>query len=533
MDNGRVAADVYTPKTLLKEQIRKLDPDFRYYKSIFNLTSDLIAVTDGDIILDANRSFIDFFSQIGIDVLNASFTLSGVFAKIDKYGYVYDGYRGERWYEAVFQKKKDYYRVGISEGEQLHEFNISVQKLPPCEEVFVITMTDITRMMGYRSALEANLRTSVEGRVEAQYTAQQYDQAINAATLVSKSDLNGTLTYVNDAFCKALKYEREELIGQNVEIFCIPDEDGVCFKSVWKEILEGKIWRGVLRNSDKEGKEHHFDATIVPIRNQKGEMVEFLSIRHEITEMVRAKEEAIKTLESKTRFFDQASHELRTPLNAILNFTDQALENFDRIVDDPEERELVRLYLQRAYKNSEHLLALINSLLDLAKLKAHKQTFALGQYDMVELVREAFENCSSLSKNDDVKYSFNTNVSSAWIECDSLKFKQIVTNLISNAFKFTKSGSIEVRVRKGDGACTVEVEDTGIGIPAGKLSSVFEPFEQARVYDSGTGLGLSIVREYALAMGFELDVKSIEGEKTCFMLRTEKFRSGEGIEWVI
>jgi signal transduction histidine kinase len=108
-----------------------------------------------------------------------------------------------------------------------------------------------------------------------------------------------------------------------------------------------------------------------------------------------------------------------------------------------------------------------------------------------------------------------------------------VTNLISNAFKFTKSGSIEVRVRKGDGACTVEVEDTGIGIPAGKLSSVFEPFEQARVYDPGTGLGLSIVREYALAMGFELDVKSIEGEKTCFMLRTEKFRSGEGIEWVI
>ena len=92
---------------------------------------------------------------------------------------------------------------------------------------------------------------------------------------------------------------------------------------------------------------------------------------------------------------------------------------------------ITRLYLQRAYKNSENLLSLINSLLDIAKLKARKQTFAMGQYELVELAREAFENCSSLNKNDGVRYVFNTNVSAVWIECDPLKLKQIITNLIS------------------------------------------------------------------------------------------------------
>lgn len=520
-------------KERLKQRLKTVDPTFRYYKTLFHLTSDLIAVTDGDTVVDANRSFVDFFAGMGMDVLDGDFSLSAAFEKIDKYGYVYDGYQGRRWYESVFRQDKDYYRVGISGADRLHEFNIALQKLEPCEDVFVVTMTDITRLMGYRSALEANLRTTVQDREEAQFMVQQYDRAINAANLVSKNDLNGKLTYVNEAFCRTLKYEREELIGQSVEIFCTTDEDGACFESIWREVQGGNIWKGILQNIDKEGNRHHFDATIVPIRNQNGETIEYLAIRHEISEMVRAKEEAIETLEAKTRFFDQVSHELRTPLNAILNFTDQALENFDQIAHDEEDRELVRLYLQRAYKNSENLLSLINSLLDIAKLKARKQTFAMGQYELVELAREAFENCSSLNKNDGVRYVFNTNVSAVWIECDPLKLKQIITNLISNALKFTKAGFVEVRIRKEADGCFVDVEDSGIGIPAEKLASVFEPFEQARLHDPGTGLGLSIVREYAQAMGMELSISSTEGKGSCFTLKTEKFSSGEGTEWVI
>jgi len=527
------SSSVITPKELLKQRIRSIDPEFRYYKSLFNTTPDLIAVTDGDKIVDANSSFVRFFTALGIDVYAPDFSLSGIFEKVDKYGYVYDGYGMRRWFETILHKDKYHYRVAIAGKGRMFDFNIAIQFLEPANDVFVTTLTDVSEMMGYKSLLEESFRSSVQDKEEAEFLLQQYDNAMNVASLIAKSDLDGTITYVNDAFCKVLKYERDELIGDNVLIFCIPNEDDVCYESIWEIIENGNIWKGVLQNVDKEGEIHYFDTTVVPIKDRSGEVVEYLSVRHEISEMVRAKEKAVQTLEAKNKFFDQVSHELRTPLNAIVNFTDQALESFDEMFEDLDSRDMVKLYIERAYKNSQNLLYLINSLLDMAKLKAGKETFAIAPYDVVQLVRETYENCSSLSKNTNVDYRFQANCSSLWINCDPLKFRQIITNLVSNAFKFTKNGFIEIRVDEAGDGCLIAIEDSGIGIPEKKLSSVFEPFQQARAHDHGTGLGLSIVKEYTQAMGFVLDIHSSEGVGTCFTLKAKKIATKASVEWNI
>jgi PAS domain S-box-containing protein len=522
-----------TPKELLKQRFRSLNPEFRYYKSLFNSTSDLIAVTDGDKIMDANTSFIHFFSAQSIDVFDPAFKLSSVFVKVDKYGYVYDGYEKRRWFETILQQEKHHYRVAISCAEGLCDFNAVLDSLEPVDDIFVITLTDITEMMWYKSALEESFRSSVQHKEEAQLLLQQYDRAIDVSNLVAKSDLEGTITYVNDAFCQALKYRRDELVGKNVLIFCTPDEEAMCHKSIWKMVKKGKVWKGVLKNIDKERGLHYFDTTVVPIKNQSGKIVEYLSVQHDITEMMNAKKEAIHTLEAKTKFFNQVSHELRTPLNAIINFTDQALENFDEMFEDEISRDLVKMYLQRAYKNSESLLSLINSLLDLAKMKSGKETFAIGEYDAVGLVREAYENCASLNKESKVDYKFKSNIGSVLINCDPLKFRQILTNLISNAFKFTESGFIDVQVNAIESEVRIEVSDSGKGIPSDKLALIFEPFQQGRDTDLGTGLGLSIVSEYAQVMGLSVDVRSTEGQGTCFTLKTKKIANGERTEWTI
>lgn len=522
-----------TLKMQIKQRLRENDPTFRYYKSLFNFTSDLIAVTDGDAIIDANTAFSEFFAAQGMDIFHPDFSLSKVFQKIDKYGYVYDGYEMRRWFDTILRKEKYHYRVAIEGYERLYHFNVSVQPLAPADDIYVITLTDITEMMGYRYALEENFRSSIEDKEEAQFLLQQYDRAIDVSNLVSKSDLDGTLTYVNDAFCEALNYTREELIGDNILIFCAPDQDDLRYESVWETIEEGNIWKGVLKNVDKGGSIHHFDTTVVPIKDQRGEVVEYLSVRRDITEMVRAKEEAIQTLESKTKFFDQVSHELRTPLNAIVNFTDLALENFDEILEDEVSRDLVKMYMERAYKNAQNLLSLINSLLDMAKLKSGKETFAIEPYNVASLVQDAYESCSSLNKNSHIDYRSKIKINNIWIQCDPLKFKQILTNLISNAFKFTSEGFIEVRVSEEGDACCIEVEDSGIGIPSEKLSRIFEPFEQVRSNDHGTGLGLSIVKEYAQAMGLALNVRSEKGSGSCFTLKTKKLAIKEESEWVI
>lgn len=521
------------PRILFKQKLREIDPTFRYYKSLFNITSDLITVTDGNVILDANAAFANFFIHQNINIFDPDFSFSNVFERIDKYGYVYDGYGMRRWFDTVMHGSNRHWRVAIADAQQVHDFNITVQPIELLEDVFVVTLTNITEEMDYKNVLEEGLRRSKKDKEEAWLLLRQYDHAIDVSNLVSKSDLNGTFTYVNEAFCKVLKYDREELVGESILLICPADQDDVCYEETWKTVEKGEIWKGIIENFDKEGEKHTFQATLVPIIDQEGNIVEYLSIRHEITEMVKAKEEAIRMLEAKSRFFDQVSHELRTPLNAIINFTDQALENFDEMFEDEESRALVKIYIQRAYKNSQSLVYLINSLLDMAKLNSGKETFTLGQHDAVALIQETYDNCSSLHKSTSIDYRLKINASIVLIECDPLKFRQVLTNLISNAFKFTKAGFVELGVEEKEREYWITVQDSGAGIPPDKLLGIFEPFEQASNQDQGTGLGLSIVSEYCKGMGLGLKCESILGKGTRFIVSAQKFTPKEELEWII
>lgn len=511
-----------TLKEQLKLRLRESDPTYRYYKSIFHLTDNMIALSNGYRVIDANKAFSDFFAAIGVDVLEPAFCLSQQFLPIDKYGYVYEGYLNAPWFKTVLSGEKEHYRVAINGVKQIYTFSVSVTLLDPSENIYVITLSDVTDMMSYKCVLEEGIRVSTHEKEETQYILSQYYEAIDTSNLVARCNLDGIITYVNDALCETLDYAQEELVGQNVSIFFEGNSEIMCEKMAREQIYNGEIWKGVLKNRDKNGGAHYFATTIVPIKNAENTIIEILSIRHNITDMVKAKEEALQTLDAKTKFFDQVSHELRTPLNAIVNFTDQALESYDEIVEDEVSRELVKKYLQRSYANAENLLELINALLDIAKMKSGKTVFDITTHNAVLLAREAFENCSGLLKNNTLNYQFKAVKSDMPIECDGVKFKQIITNLISNALKFTSEGFVEVRLDEREDTCVIEIEDSGIGIPGEKLSFVFEPFAQVRDHGFGTGLGLNIVREYAEAMEMSIEVRSVEGKGSCFTLRAKK-----------
>ncbi|MDD5156905.1 PAS domain-containing sensor histidine kinase [Sulfurimonas sp.] len=511
-----------TLRRFFKQKIKENHPQFRYYKSIFNMTSNLVAVTDGDTIIDANKSFIDFFKSQNIDIFNPPFQLSNIFKKIDRYGYIYDGYLDQRWFNLVDNQTKDYYRVGIDKFDKLHEFNILIKHFEPAQNIFVVVLTDITKIMNYKYILEDDLKSTYKSKDEIQSFLKQYNNAIDVSNIVIKVDIDGNITYVNDEFCKTIKHTKSELINSNIKILCYADTDYLLYDSIIKIIKNGEVWKGVIKNIDKDGDIHFFNTTIIPIKDLSEQIVEYLLVQNEITELVKAKEEAINSLEIKNRFFDRISHELRTPLNAILNFTDQALESYDEIIKDNETRELVKMYIERAYKNSENLLTLINSLLDLSKINSNKEHFNFGTHDIVKLTKEAYENCSSLKNKKNIEYKFKVDFNSGLIRCDNLKFGQILTNLISNALKFTESGFVSINLSEISHGYLIEIKDSGIGIPADKLSCIFKPFEQARDSDIGTGLGLSIVEEYAKAMRITIDVLSSDGDGSCFSLKIDK-----------
>ncbi|MDP3464634.1 MAG: PAS domain-containing sensor histidine kinase [Sulfuricurvum sp.] len=519
-------------KEQLKARLRSDDPEYRYYKTIFNSTGDMIAVTDGDVIFDANTSFLNFFESNIKDSLE-SCHFPSLLEKVEKFGYVYEGYQNRHWFDTILEGTKEHYRIGVIKNGILHTFNITLKRLEPLNNIYIATLTNITEMMGYKTVLEEGIRHSVEDRNKTQFLLAQYDKAIEAATLVFKCDVSGIITYANKALSEVLLYGKGELIGQHFSVLrgkSIRDE---VYFSIWESVRGGKIYKGTLEIADKVGGSHYLDVSFIPIHDQEKEVVEFFSLSHEITDVMEAKEMAVKTLEAKNKFFDQVSHELRTPLNAIINFTDQALENFEEMFEDDESRELVKMYIKRAYKNSQSLLYLINSLLDMAKLKSGKETFSLGQHDAVALIRETHENCSSLHKNTNLEYRLKINVSMVPIECDPLKFRQVLTNLISNAFKFTKTGFVELSVEEMADEYWIMVEDSGTGIPPEKLSTIFEPFEQVSNQDQGTGLGLSIVYEYCKGMGLRLQCESTLCEGTRFIVIAQKLTPKEGSEWIL
>jgi len=510
-------------KSLLKQRIKENHPDFRYYKSLFNLTSNLVAITEGDTIIDANKAFVDFFKTINLDIFEPTFTLSAVFEKIDKYDYIYDGYLNKRWFEFTDKADKEHYRVAINGSDELYNFCISIKKFEFSQSVFVVILTDITQLIGYKNSLEFSLSSISKNKEETEFLLAQYNNAIDISNLVIKIDMNGNITYANDAFCKVLKYTQQELTNQNIKIFYNPNATYGHYTSIVQAMKNGDTYKGVIENIDKVGGTHFFNATIVPIKNQQSVTIEYLFIQNEITEMVKAKESALQALEEKSRFFDKVSHELRTPLNAIINFTEQSLEMYDEIFEDEESRELVQLYLQRAYKNSNNLLNLINSLLDLSKLKSAKEQFHIGVHDIVEIVNESYESCSGLNIKEGVTYKLILDCESGFVQCDYFKLNQMIINLISNAFKFTQKGFVTICLSQRDDNYIIEVKDSGVGIPQEKLVTIFEPFEQARSSDAGTGLGLSIVKEYANIMNIAINVTSSQGSGSCFELKIKKF----------
>jgi signal transduction histidine kinase len=219
----------------------------------------------------------------------------------------------------------------------------------------------------------------------------------------------------------------------------------------------------------------------------------------------------------KSAFLANMSHELRTPLNAILGFTRIVQrETRDRIAPKQAEN------LDKILASARHLVGLINATLDLTRIEAGRIEITPGQTPLAPLLDECLRSVEPLLA-DGVRLEscIAAELPPMWV--DAAKLHQIVLNLLGNAVKFTERGRIDLRAARRDGRIEVEVEDTGIGIPADKLEAVFEEFEQVDASHTrahgGTGLGLAIGRRLARAMGGELSARSTLGEGSIFTLR--------------
>jgi len=371
---------------------------------------------------------------------------------------------------------------------------------------------------------------------------KQFSEALIEASPVAiiLADLNSYVTSWNPAAETLFGYTRAEALGRHLDDLVAnrPDirQEADRYTPATPATYQGTGHHGIGRRTRKDGQLVDVEFFSVPVI-VGGQIVAAITIYHDITELNKARQEAIAANEAKSTFLANMSHELRTPLNAIIGFTrivrrkaegalpDKQLDNLDKVLS-----------------SGEHLLSLINTVLDIAKIEAGRMDVQPANFNAAGLV----EGCATTTRpllRPGVTLVKELPADLPLVFSDQDKVKQILLNLLSNAAKFTHAGTITLRVRRiNDERRTMnsdearahalivhrssfivfEVIDTGIGISEEALGRVFEEFQQAdtsttRQY-GGTGLGLSISRHLARLLGGDLTASSTPGNGSTFTL---------------
>ena len=296
------------------------------------------------------------------------------------------------------------------------------------------------------------------------------------------------------------------------DIIVYPLEEGASQGTAVR--IEDVTARKLMEQELKNHKEH--------LERLVEERTEALDIT--IRELAIAKDRAESANRAKSAFLASMSHELRTPLNAVLGYA-QLLQR------EPELSEKQKTWLNTINNSGEHLLSLINDVLELSKIEAGRTTLEPSQLALHDLLAEIRDMLEAKAEAKGLRFLLiQDDTVPTVIVTDAKKLRQILINLLVNALKFTQVGSISMRAFLDDaGALAIDITDTGIGIATDELDSVFRRFEQTesgRTAGSGTGLGMAISREYAQLMGGDITVESELGKGSTFHLRLPFKRCG-------
>lgn len=349
---------------------------------------------------------------------------------------------------------------------------------------------------------------------------RQYYSALMAATIVSKTDPKGFITDVNENFCRISGYTREELIGRPHNIVRHPEMPAETFRVMWETIQNGQIWHGQVKNRKKGGGYYVVSATIVPLLDERGRIAEYISIRQDVTDLERLREEVetqreLQRKQQTAQAIAQAreglllvfTHELKTPLNAIINFSEYVRKTLAK--STLENREKLTQLLDAVRANAHYMLENITNTLDIAKLKSGKLVFHKSSFNGYELIAQMMARHASLLEEQGAVATLEGD-KTCYLSTDELRIRQVLSNLYSNAIKYGNGKILVTLWCDGEGA-TITLEDNGPGI-AGK-PELFELFEQGDEHDmkrvsKGTGIGLHFVKLLCEGLGIELRVET-------------------------
>ncbi|MEQ8385714.1 MAG: PAS domain S-box protein [Coleofasciculus sp. A1-SPW-01] len=343
----------------------------------------------------------------------------------------------------------------------------------------------------------------------------------------------GEMLYINPAYEQIWQRTRQSLYDNPRSWLdsVFPEDYPSTVAAMERQLQDATEFDHLYRITRPNGEIRWIRARSFPVPHQK--TYRFVGIAEDITDrkqielaLTEAKDAAETANRAKSTFLANMSHELRTPLNAIMGFTQLMQRSSTFPADYQENVEII-------YRNSEHLLTLINQVLDLSKIEAGRITLNETVFDLYALLQdvEILFRIKAREQGLQLLFDYSSQLPE-YVQNDAVKLRQVLINLLANAFKFTQSGAISVRVSRvtdtretpttkepDEITLQFEIEDTGAGMAAEELEDIFDSFIQSQTgkqHQEGTGLGLSISREFVRLMGGDLTVASQVGQGTVF-----------------
>ena len=438
----------------------------------------------------------------------------------------------------------NYLLQAIREREQALNDSMALRNAEQTKALETQYQARITAIQMMESAIQA--KKEIESKTA---DLRKLSLAVEQSTeSILITDTQARIEYVNEAFIQSSGYSREELIGNTPSILRSPKTPVETYVDMWQTIGSGQSWKGQIYNVRKDGSELVEFVIITPLRKADGTITHYVGVQEDITEKTRigleldryrnhleelvsirtheltqARMQADAANEAKSRFLANMSHEIRTPLNAIIGLT----HLLQRSSLDIQQMQRV----EKIDQAGQHLLAIINNILDLSKIAAGKMVLDNVDFHLSAVMEDVAALMRASIQGKNLSLIVECDQPTLWLHGDVMRLRQALLNYLGNDIKFSERGTITLRSRSeliehsnNDNIFEIllEVEDQGSGIPAEAIKHLFTAFEQAdtsttRKY-GGTGLGLVITRSMAQLMGGEVGARSIEGQGSVFWL---------------